>query len=100
MVAGKKSGLPQWGEMDYQVLLPLQGTRNRWNIPHLTTGGIQSLVGTLTKVSKASVALRHVPQAWSITKVVFISKPGINGHIRARDFRPISPTYFLLKTLD
>jgi len=37
----------------------------------------------------ASIALRHIPQAWSRVRVVFIPKPGRNGHILAKDFRPI-----------
>jgi len=57
------------------------------------------LTGPLTKVFRASIALRYVPQAWRAPKVVFIPKHDENGHIKARDFRPISLTSFLLKSL-
>jgi len=33
-------------------------------------------------------------------RVVFIPKPGKNGHILAKDFRPISLTSFLLKSVE
>jgi hypothetical protein len=47
----------------------------------------------------ASIALRYVSQAWRAPKLVFIPKPDENVHTKARDFRPISRTSFLLKTL-
>jgi hypothetical protein len=68
--------------------------------PILLQEGLKYLVGPLTKIFGASIALRYVPQAWKITKVVFITKPGNNGHICAKDFRPNSLTSFLLKTLE
>jgi hypothetical protein len=68
--------------------------------PILLQERLKYLVGPLTKVFRASIALSHVPQVWKTTKVVFIPKPGKNGHIYAKDFRPISLTSFLLKTLE
>jgi hypothetical protein len=53
----------------------------------------------LTKVFRAGIVLRYVPQALRAPKVVFIPKPYENGLVKARDFRPISLTSFLLKTL-
>jgi len=58
------------------------------------------LIGPLVKVLRAGIALRHVPLVWSGTRVTFIPKPGRNGHILAKDFRPISLTSFVLKTLE
>jgi hypothetical protein len=58
------------------------------------------LLGLLTKVFRASIALRYVPQTWRGTKVIFISKPGKNGHILATDFRLISLMSSLLKSLE
>jgi len=57
------------------------------------------LTGPFTRVFRAGIALRYVPQAWRALKVVFIPKPDENGHIKAWDFWPISLTSFLLKTL-
>jgi len=39
------------------------------------------LLGPLTKVFRARIALRLVSQAWRANNVVFISKPGKNDHI-------------------
>jgi len=62
--------------------------------------GLSVLLGPLTRVLRASIALRCIPRAWSGVKIVFIPKPGRNGHILAKDFRPISLTSFILKTLE
>ncbi|XP_020285272.1 uncharacterized protein LOC109855434 [Pseudomyrmex gracilis] len=43
---------------------------------------------------------RPKPRAWSGTRVIFIPKPGRNGYISTKDFRPISLTSFVLKTLE
>jgi len=51
-------------------------------------------------VLRASIALRHVLLVWSGTRVTFIPKPGRNGHVLAKDFRPISLTSFVLKKLE
>jgi len=68
--------------------------------PVLLREGLGALLGPLTRVLRASIALRHIPQAWNGVRVVFIPKPGKNGHILAKDFRPISLTSFILKTLE
>ncbi|XP_020297442.1 uncharacterized protein LOC109861980 [Pseudomyrmex gracilis] len=43
---------------------------------------------------------RPKPRAWSGTRVVFIPGPGRNGYISSKDFRPISLTSFVFKTLE
>jgi hypothetical protein len=68
--------------------------------PILLHEGLKYLVGPLTKIFRANIALRHVPQVWNTAKVLFIPKPGKYRHIYAKDFRPISLTSFLLKTLE
>jgi hypothetical protein len=40
------------------------------------------------------------PEVWKTTKVLFIPKPVKKGHIYAKDFRLISLTCFLLKSLE
>ena len=42
----------------------------------------------------------YVPTIWRQVKVVFIPKPGRNSYCGPKDFRPISLTLFLLKTLE
>ena len=54
--------------------------------PILLQQGLDALLGPLIKILRASIALRHIPPAWSGTRVCFIPKPGRNGHILAKDF--------------
>jgi len=42
----------------------------------------------------------YVPAMWCQVKVVFIPKPSRNSYCGPRDFRPISLTSFLLKTIE
>jgi hypothetical protein len=42
----------------------------------------------------------YVPAIWCQIKVVFIPKLGRNSYTRPRDFRPISLTLFLFKTME
>jgi hypothetical protein len=44
--------------------------------PILLQKGLNCLLGLLTKIFRASIALRHVHQVWKAFKVVFIPKPG------------------------
>lgn len=64
----------------------------------LQEGG-EVLLETITKILRASIVLKHIPAPWRGTTVDFITKAGRNGHTKAKDFRPISLTSFLLKTL-
>ena len=68
--------------------------------PVMLQEGMAVLQGLLTKIFRASIALRHVPASWRGAKVVFIPKAGRNGYSKAKDYRPISLTSFLLKTLE
>lgn len=64
--------------------------------PILLREGLGTLLGPLSEVFRASIALIYVLQAWKFTKVVSMPKPGKNGHIKDKYFRPISLTSFLL----
>ena len=46
------------------------------------------------------IALGYTPTQWLKTKVIFISKPGKKSYTEVKDYRPISLTSFLLKTLE
>ena len=48
----------------------------------------------------ACLATGYVPAIWRQVKVVFIPKPGRNTYSGSRDYRPISLTSFLLKTME
>lgn len=68
--------------------------------PALLQKGLNELLCSLTKLFRASIALKYISKTWMGTRVAFISKPGRNGHILVKDFRPISLTSFFLKTLE
>jgi len=46
------------------------------------------------------LATGYIPALWRQVKVVFIPKPGRSSYCGSRDFRPISLTSFLLKTME
>lgn len=54
----------------------------------------------LVAIFRGCIALNYVPQSWRRVKVVFIPKTAKQGHESAKDFRPISLTSFVLKTLE
>jgi len=58
------------------------------------------LVPYLVKIPRACLAIGYVPATWRQIKVVFIPKPNRNSYHGPKDFRPISLTLFLLKTMD
>jgi len=57
------------------------------------------VVPNLVRIFHACLANGNVPAIWNQVKVVFILKPSKNSYSGPRDFRPISPTSFLLKTM-
>ncbi|XP_011302228.1 uncharacterized protein [Fopius arisanus] len=68
--------------------------------PVLLQREIHVIVGPLTKILRASVGLRTVLRVWGESKIVSLPKPGPNGYIKRRNFRPISLTSFVLKILE
>jgi hypothetical protein len=53
----------------------------------------------LVKIFRACPATGYIPAIWRQVKVVFIPKPGRDSCGIPKDFRPISLTLFLLKTM-
>ncbi|XP_008212143.1 uncharacterized protein LOC103317132 [Nasonia vitripennis] len=60
---------------------------------------VHILVPASEKLYRACLALGYVPEEWRQARVAFLLKPDKTQHAVARDFRPISMTLFLLKTL-
>ena len=60
----------------------------------------RTLIHVLSKIFRACLKKAYVPKIWTQAKVVFIPKSGRCGHTKAKDYRPISLTSFLLKTLE
>lgn len=54
----------------------------------------------LGSIFKSSIALGYIPGLWEKVRVLFIPKPGRTTHSEAKDFRPISLTSFLLRTVE
>jgi hypothetical protein len=54
----------------------------------------------LGKIFRTCLATGNVPAIWHQVKVVFIPKTSRNSYSGSRDFRPISLTLFLLKTME
>lgn len=58
------------------------------------------LLPLLTEIFKATLRLGYVPTKWREVRVVFIQKAGRTCHSLAKDYRPISLSSFLLKTME
>ena len=62
--------------------------------------GQEILIPYLIRIFHACLATGCVTAAWRQVKVVFIPKPGRNSYCGPKDFRPITLTLFLLKTIE
>ena len=58
------------------------------------------IIGALVRLARASLTLGYVPKAWRGTRVIFIPEAGKNRWTSPKDFRPISLTSFVLKTVE
>jgi hypothetical protein len=67
--------------------------------PAMLQQGQEILIPYLIRIFHACLATGYVPTAWRQLRVVFIPKLGRNSYCGPQDFRPISLTSFLLKTL-
>jgi len=68
--------------------------------PALLQEGWGILISYLVRIFRACLATGYVPALWHQVKVVFIPKPGRSSYCGPRDFRPISLTSFVLKTME
>jgi hypothetical protein len=68
--------------------------------PALLQEGREVLIPYLVRIFRTCLATGFVPAMWHQVKVVFIPKPGRNSYCGPRDFRAISLTSFLLKTME
>ena len=60
----------------------------------------EAVIPHLVRIFRACVSTGYVPATWQQVKVMFIPKPGRNSYSGPRDYGPISPTSFLLKTME
>jgi len=68
--------------------------------PALLQKGREVFIPYLVRIFHACLATGYVPAIWRQVKIVFIPKPGRNTYSGPRDYRPISLTLFLLKTME
>ena len=68
--------------------------------PAVLQEGCEVLIPYLIRIFHACLATGYVPAVWRQVKVVFIPKPGRNSYCGPKNFRLISLTSFLLKTLE
>jgi len=60
----------------------------------------EAVIPYLVRIFHACLSTGYVPAIWRQVKVVFIPKPSKNSYSRPRDFRPVSLSLFLLKTME
>ena len=60
----------------------------------------EATIGRLTAIYRASLELRFMPNDWLETDVIFIPKPGKDTYDKAKSFRPISLSSFVLKGME
>ncbi|XP_065359422.1 uncharacterized protein LOC135953441 [Calliphora vicina] len=58
------------------------------------------IIPWLTRIYSACLAWSYIPESWTRCTVAFIPKGGKASHTRPKDFRPISLSSFLLKTME
>jgi hypothetical protein len=68
--------------------------------PTLLQEGREVLVAYLVRIFHTCLATGYVPTAWRQVKVVFIPKSGRDTYGGPKDYRPISLTLFMLKTME
>jgi hypothetical protein len=68
--------------------------------PTVLQEGQEVLIPHLIRIVCACLVTGYVPAVWRQVKVVFTPKPGRNSYCGPKDFRPISLTLFLFKTLE
>jgi hypothetical protein len=79
---------------------PYKSPRMDGIFPALLQEGRRILVPYLVKIFRACLVTGYIPAIWHQVKFIFIPKSGKNPYSGPRDFRLISLTSFLFKTID
>jgi hypothetical protein len=69
-------------------------------VPALLQQGEEQIVPLLCRIYRACLAYGFIPTAWRQVKVTFIPDPGKLDYTKVKDYRPISLSSFLLKTME
>lgn len=68
--------------------------------PAMLQHTVNSITPWLKAVFEACLITGYIPERWREVRVAFIPKAGKPSHTTAKDYRPISLSSFLLKTLE
>ena len=111
LASPRPSGTKLWAEgqevvgknrLDWAIgsFMPYKSLGPDGIFPALLQRGLDALRVPLTKLFRTCIALGHTPGNWYVSRMVFVPKGGRAGHSVPKDYRPISLTSFLLKTLE
>ena len=68
--------------------------------PAMLQQSLEDIMPWLLEIFSASLKFGYIPKGWRSVKVVFIQKAGKACHSLAKDYRPISLSSFLLKSIE
>lgn len=69
-------------------------------IPAMLQYSKDIILPSLMNIFEACIRLEYVPKKWKMVRVTFIPKAGKTSHTTPKDYRPISLSSFLMKTLE
>jgi len=87
-------------EWDIDSVAPYKSPGVDGIFPALLQEGREAVIPYLVRIFCAFLPVGCVSAIWRQVKVVFISKPGRNSYSRPKAYRPLSLTWFLLKTME
>jgi hypothetical protein len=79
---------------------PFKSAGTEGIVPALLQQGVEHLVAHLCRIFRACMAYGFIPMAWKQVKVTFIPKQGKLDYTKAKVYRPIRLSSFLLKTME
>ena len=68
--------------------------------PIMLQKSLSDIIETLVRIYRGCLLLGYIPKRWREVRVAFIPKAGKTSHTTPKDYRPISLSSFLLKTLE
>ena len=66
--------------------------------PAMLQNCTEIIIPWIKVIFTASIKLNFIPNSWRLARTVFIPKGGKSSHVKAKDYRPICLTSFLLRT--
>lgn len=69
-------------------------------MPAMLQNSRRSILPLLVGIYRSCLLAKYLPRKWREVRVVFIPKTGKTGHNSPKDYRPISLSSFLLKTME